>query len=343
MMLSPAKRSHRGDNKNPAATVTGFSYSAPDLENDLTHAFESLKWKEYVKSDSKVFVEPNFTLPFYKAGVTTTETLLEATLNVLKDRASEIFVGESDGGSASFTADYSLRNHGVPEICRRTGATMLNLSKVERTRISERVNRRLVEVTLPRTLLEMDESVSIPVLKVHAVTGVSLSLKNMWGCHPDGMRLFDHTHLAERLALIAKVLHLRFVVIDAINGLNRRGPMHGDPVRVGVVLVGDNPVATDATATRLMGFRAEDVGHIITANRAGLGPYRETDIQIIADLTPFQQHFYQRATVVDLLGTLTFRSAFLTKLVFDSALSKPVYSVVGRKFRKKILKPGDEL
>src|SRR2546426_10648263 len=230
MMLSPAKRSHRGDNKNPAATVTGFSYSAPDLENDLTHAFESLKWKEYVKSDSKVFVKPNFTLPFYKAGVTTTETLLEATLNVLKDRASEVFVGESDGGAASFTAEYSLRNHGIPEICRRTGATMLNLSVGQRKRIREIVNGKVVEVTLPSQLLEMDESISFPVLKVHAVTQVSLSLKNMWGCHPDGMRLFDHKHLGERLALISKLVRLRFVVVDAIYGLNRRGPMHGDPI-----------------------------------------------------------------------------------------------------------------
>src|SRR2546422_336119 len=202
---------------------------------------------------------------------------------------------------------------------------------------------KLIEVTLPSQLLEMDESVSIPVLKVHSVTRVSLSLKNMWGCHPDGMRLFDHMHLAERLALIAKVVHLRFVVVDAIYGLNRRGPMHGDPVRVGAVLVGDNPVATDATAARLMGFRAEDVDHITTASKAGLGPYQETDIQVLGDLRQFQQHFYLRPTVVDLLGALTFRSVYLTKLVFDSPLTEQVYGLVGRKPRKKIVKRGDEL
>src|SRR5207249_4213155 len=218
-----------------------------------------------------------------------------------------------------------------------------NLSETLRTRISEKVNGRIIEVTLPRVLADVDESISMPVLKVHAVTRVSLSLKNMWGCHPDGMRLLDHTHLAERLALIAKVVHLRFVVVDAIYGLNRRGPIHGDPVKVGAILVGDNPVATDATATRLMGFRAEDIGHIVVACRAGLGPYRETEIQVLGDLTPFKRRFYLRPSIVDKLGALTFQSKYLTKLVFDSPLTEKVYAVVGRKPRKKIVVPGDEL
>ncbi len=311
--------------------------------DDLKQAFERLNWRKFIKRDSRVFVKPNFTLPFYKPGVTTTESVVEATLEILKDRASEVFLGESDGGANSFTADYSLHGHGMPEICRRTGATLLNLSSAQRRRVKETINRIPVEVTLPKQLLEIDESVSIPVMKVHAVTGVSLSLKNMWGCHPDGMRLVDHTHLSERLALIAKVVNLRFAVVDAIYGLTRRGPMHGDPIKVGAVLVGDNPVAIDATATRMMGFRAEEIDHIIGANRAGLGPHREGEIDVVGDLSPFQQHFKLKSTIVDRLGSLTFRSEYLTRLVFDSALSRPIYAAVGRKFRKKILKPGDEL
>ena len=323
--------------------VTGFRYDPTNLEPDLEQAFERLSWRKFVKPDSRVFVKPNFTLPFYKAGVTSTESLVEATLSILKDRASEVFVGESDGGANSFTAEFSLQKHGMQDICRRTGATLLNLSTAPRARVKETINGTSVEVTLPRPLLEMDESVSIPVLKVHAVTQVSLSLKNMWGCHPDGMRLVDHTHLSERLALIARVVNLRFAVIDAIYGLTRRGPMHGDPVKVGAIIVGDNPVAIDATAARLMGFRAEEINHIVGASQAGLGPHREAEIELLEDLSRFQQQFELKSTIVDRLGSLTFRSKYLTKLVFDSPLSKPIYRLVGRKFRKMIANPGDEL
>ena len=52
-------------------------------------------------------------------------------------------------------------------------------------------------------LLNVDESISLPVLKVHAATKVSMSIKNLWGCHPDTPRLLNHKNLAEKLTLIA--------------------------------------------------------------------------------------------------------------------------------------------
>ena len=333
----------RGADPIRRTAVVAFNYEPEQLPVDLRRAFERVGWHDYIKSDTKVFVKPNFTLPFYKPGVTTSGSIIEAALGMLRDRASEVFIGESDGGYASFTAEASLKNHGIPGMCQRTGSTMLNLSKIERTRIRETINEKAVEVTLPRKLLEMDVSISIPVLKVHVVTGVSLALKNVWGCHPDTLRLLDHTHLPERLALIAKRIHLRYGIIDAIFGLDGRGPMDGHPVKVGAVLVGNNPVALDATATRMVGFRAEMIAHIVAASQAGLGPHKEEEIELIGDVQRFQQYFHINPTVMDRLGGLTFKSDVLTKLVFNSPLTRPIYSILGRDYRKKISKPGEEL
>jgi len=113
------------------AKVTAFNYAEESLERDLKCAFEKLNFKKYIKNDTKVFVKPNFTVPFFKPGVTTNNTVIETTLGILKDLASEVYIGESDGGDQSFTAEYSLKNHGIPAICKRTGAEMINLSKTE--------------------------------------------------------------------------------------------------------------------------------------------------------------------------------------------------------------------
>ena len=100
-------------------TATAFKHQKGTLEADIRDAFERLKWRDYIKSDSRVFVKPNFTLPFFKPGVTTRGSVIEATLAVLKDRASEVLIGEEDGGYGSYTAEYALMNHGIPNICRR--------------------------------------------------------------------------------------------------------------------------------------------------------------------------------------------------------------------------------
>jgi uncharacterized protein (DUF362 family) len=325
------------------AKVTAFNYAEESLERDLKCAFEKLNWKNYIKKDTKVFVKPNFTVPFPKPGVATNVNVIETTLNLLKSRAMEVYIGESDGGDQSFTAEYSLKNHGIPAICKRTGAEMINLSNIEWIKVCEKINGKKIDVTLPRFLLKMDESISIPVLKVHVMTTVSLSLKNLWGCHPSSLRLLDHKYLSERLILIAKSIHLRYVIIDAIYGLNNYGPMDGEVVKVGGIIVGDNPVATDAVSARLMGFEPEKILHINKASVAGLGPYKSEEIEVLSDISQFQQHFIVKPTIIDLASSLCFKSNILNKIVSDSVFSKPIYNLLGKEPRKKIIKPGDEI
>jgi uncharacterized protein (DUF362 family) len=45
-----------------------------------------------------------------------------------------------------------------------------------------------------------------------------------------------------------------YSIVDGIIGMEGNGPMQGDPVQTGVVLGGDDPVAVDMLAARVMGF-----------------------------------------------------------------------------------------
>jgi hypothetical protein len=119
--------------------------------------------------------------------------------------------------------------------------------------------------------------------------------------------------------------------------------MDGVPVKVGVIMLGDNPVATDATACRLMGFDPARIKHIRIAANEGLGPSNISDIHILENLTTFQQKFRIEPTIVDRLGALTFKSRLLSRTVFDSPLTKPIYRLTRRTHRRKIVKPGDEV
>jgi uncharacterized protein (DUF362 family) len=192
-------------------------------------------------------------------------------------------------------------------------------------------------------LLNVDESISLPVMKVYAVTKVSMSIKNLWGCHPDAPRLLNHKNLAEKLTLIAKSIHRRFALIDGICGLNTHGPMDEAPVKVGVIMLGDNPVATDATACRLMGFDVAGIKHIKIAANEGLGPYNIDEIHFLEDLEDFQQKFRIEPTIVDGFGALTFKSRLLSRIVFDSPATKPIYRLTGRTHKRRIVKPGDRV
>jgi hypothetical protein len=119
--------------------------------------------------------------------------------------------------------------------------------------------------------------------------------------------------------------------------------MDGEVIKVGAIIVGDNPVATDAVSARLMGFDPEKISHIKIASNAGLGPCKKEEIEVLTDLSPFQQHFLVKPTIVDWASCLCFKSNILNKIVSDSVFTKPIYKLLRREPRKKINKPGDEI
>ncbi|MDP2689113.1 MAG: hypothetical protein Q8P48_03260, partial [Deltaproteobacteria bacterium] len=57
------------------------------IENDLYQQVEAgldwAGWESLVEKDSRVFIKPNFTFPFFKPGVTTSPDVIDAVVSVL--------------------------------------------------------------------------------------------------------------------------------------------------------------------------------------------------------------------------------------------------------------------
>lgn len=297
-----------------------------NLKEDIKKSLVFVKWKKQVKKDSTVFVKPNFTYPYYKEGITTSPKLLKYFLEILKDRADNVIVGEADGGNHSFTADESFEGHQMPEICRETGVELVNLSKIEAEFVKDNINGRDVKVQLPKLLLEdIDCLISVPVLKVHVMTQVTLSMKNLWGCYPDTMRGLYHKNLSEKLTLITKVLNPKLIVMDGIYALDGHGPMYGEPKKIDLILSSNNSVAIDSLGANIMGIPVEKVDHVIIAEKEGLGTTNLNNVTINDDWAKFKMQFSVNKTIIDSLSTLLFKSETIAKLVMDSPATPFIY------------------
>lgn len=300
------------------------------LKIALRKALEFIRWEEYIGKGSVVFVKPNFTFPYYREGITTSPELLRYLLELIKSKTDNVIVGESDGGNRSFKAEEAFRNHGMCEICKETGVELVNLSTLPSEIIESKIGAKAVRIELPKMLLEeIDCLISVPVLKVHAMTGVSLSIKNLWGCVPDTMRCLQHQNLAYKLALITKLLMPRIVVMDGLNALNRHGPMYGDPVKMDLILASDNPVVADALGAMVMGFSPQKTKHIVVAEKAGLGSLNIEHAEINQDWKQYRRQFQLERTFLDKASTLLFHSDALAKLVMDSPLTSVIYKLAG--------------
>ena len=115
---------------------------------------------------------------------------------------------------------------------------------------------------------ETDIVISAAVPKIHMNTMVSMTVKNLWGCIPEpSVRLKLHPFLDRVLFETVRSLKKTIAVIDGRYGLNRSGPMQGDPVELNWLMMADDLYAADALCCRLMQIEPA-VGLLFESRRA---------------------------------------------------------------------------
>lgn len=305
--------------------------SPENLPQEIRSGLQFVRFQDIVDTDSTVFIKPNLTDKAHTFGITTTPLMIKTVIEVVSPLVKRVVVGESDGGNYSFSADASLRSHGIFDAAHRfSNVDVVNLSKLSRTRVSQRVCGETVWVELPDILLkDVDCLISVPVFKTHAMTVGTFSIKNLWGCCPDPMRLLYHKNLDHKLALINKLARNRVQIIDGFWSLDGHGPMEGTCVATNKVLIANNPVAADSTAAYLMNLDATKIRHIMVAEQFGLGT---ADLRSVQFNRPVQTerftNFKPYKVTLDKFNALTWRSELLGKIVYTSRLTPSIYRFI---------------
>jgi uncharacterized protein (DUF362 family) len=130
----------------------------------------------------------------------------------------------------------------------------------------------LGHIWLPRTVLNSDFIVSMPKVKTHHWTGVTLSMKNMFGIVP-GCRygwpknVLHWAGIHESVLDICATVRPQFVIADAIVAMEGDGPLNGTAKNLNTVLLSDDPVAADFMLARLLGSDPITTMHIREASR----------------------------------------------------------------------------
>ena len=120
---------------------------------------------------------------------------------------------------------------------------------------------------LPRTMLEAEFLVSMPKMKTHHWSGVTLSMKNMFGIVP-GCRygwpknVLHWAGIHESILDICATVRPHFVIADGIVAMEGDGPLNGTAKNLGTLLLSDDPVAADSILAPMLGFEPNLIRYI---------------------------------------------------------------------------------
>jgi uncharacterized protein (DUF362 family) len=244
-----------------------------------------------------VVLKPNL-VEFDPHGVINTNPLvIEAAVDCFRTLgARQVLVAEGPGHRRD--NEYLLTASGIHGVIKehRVPYVDLNSDDVRPTRLLSSFTK-LEQLYLPETLYNADLLVSMPKLKTHHWAGVTLSLKNMFGVVPGSVygwpkNILHWQGIHNSILDINSSLPVRqFAIVDGIVGMEGNGPLQGQAIDSGVLIFGEDLVAVDATAARLMKIDPKKIKYLAEAGEF-LGNVNYESIEQIGDnLERLQKNF----------------------------------------------------
>lgn len=269
--------------RSRVAVLPAASY-VTDLERVILDGLDLL---ELDVRGASVLLKPNMVEFDPDSVINTDPRLVAATAAVMHRRgARQVIVGEGSGHRRDI--QYILGRSGLRELLSDVDTTFVDLNTAAIRRVSlDSHYTELGELWLPEVVAAADIVVSMPKMKTHHWGGVTLSLKNCFGVVPGRVygwpkNVLHWAGLENSILDVAAAVRPDLAIVDGITGMQGDGPIKGEPIPAGVVVMGVDPVAVDATSAYVMGIDAEKVGYLSEAGRF-LGQHRLDEIEQLGE------------------------------------------------------------
>jgi len=242
----------------------------------VAEVFDAADLSGVLKASGKdtVLIKPNW-VSDQPPPVTTHVELVAAIVEYLRRKApsAEVVVAEGTGMKDYDTA-HVFKVLGALEMAEGAGVELVDLNESgPLVHMAKPECRRWPEMWLPKIV--MDSFVlSVPVLKAHSLSDVTLTMKNMMGAAPP--KHFDagswrksafHADIHEAIFDLNLYRTPDFTLLDAVEGMAEAhlwGPECDPPPNK--LAASADPVAIDAWGCEVLGFDWRSIGHVRMAD-----------------------------------------------------------------------------
>jgi len=278
-----------------------------DTTNGLPAAFDAIfapygGIAKVIPAGSKVHLKPNAI--HFSAAMHTDPAVVDALLAYLGDHGyRRLALMENSSQGLSTRLVFAV--NGYADIARRHGAELIYLDEggtvpytLEGEEVPIRISRRLYESFIDPSRRPGNFYLSLPKLKTHSMTTMTLGVKNQQAFPIDADRMHFHNHetLHVRLARLYRMVQPDFCIIEGVTAIfNGHVPptalLKESSVQLNVLIGGQDTVAVDTVGCKVMGYAIDEVEHLRLAAEWGLGEGRLERIEVIGDLSRFRRRY----------------------------------------------------
>jgi uncharacterized protein (DUF362 family) len=225
----------------------------------------------FVKEGDRVLIKPNICGGNPKiVGTYTSQEVVEELVRMVREVGAEPIVADADMIWTRF--EPVAEEQGWNGWAEGTGVPLVNLTKTERVRFDFGRGSATGIVPVSRELVDADAIISVPTMKTHLLTSITIGMKNMYGTFPQENKARYHRFgIEDVICDVNRAFTPNLTVIDGTVGGEAWGPLSSTPVHSKTVIASNDVVAADAVACQIMGYDPFDIVHLKRAHEEGLG------------------------------------------------------------------------
>lgn len=180
---------------------------------------------------------------------------------------------------------YSFRHAGYGPLAARLNGRLIPLDEAATQKVEIQGGKVIREANLPGVWMNAPLRVMIPKLRQSTLVPFAGALRQMQSLLPQAEQLNESHRLPEKMIDLLAAAPVDLIVVDAIRALHNGGELSGQPVDLGVLIIGAHPVAVDLVCAAALGLDPASVDFLQEARERGVGPASLKQVQILGDLT----------------------------------------------------------
>ncbi|MFH1209761.1 MAG: DUF362 domain-containing protein [archaeon] len=235
-------------------TVSILKTNMKDIDKKLASALKLINYKPKKK---KILIKPNLVYASSpKSGIITHPRLIEALIKYLKNFNCEIIIAEGSAVGHN-TEDVFVRT-GYKEISDKYNVKLVDLNKVERKEVKWKYGK----IKLPK-LLDEYEYISVPTLKTHTITTVTLGTKNQKGLlDHNTKKLFHVIGVEEAVRALSDIIKPDLIIINGLYCLEGNSvSLIRKSKELGLIIAGTDLFEVDNIGLRIMEIDPKNIKH----------------------------------------------------------------------------------
>lgn len=229
--------------------------------------------QSFVKPGNKVLVKVNICggVPEL-AGTYTTKEVAGCVVDMVREAGGEPFLCDADMVWTKFWSN--AKDEGWVEWAAQKKVKLVNLSDTRIVNFDFGGESLLQRECVSKEIVNADVIISVPAMKTHLMTSVTLGMKNMYGTFPEIDKAKYHKlGIDEVIYWVNRAFTPNLTIIDGTIGGETVGPLSCEPVDFRTIVASNSVVTADAIASQLMGYGdpVREIEHLRLAHERGLG------------------------------------------------------------------------